>query len=72
VRGYFGGNVEHHRNPYFAALVPETERKFDANTAEFAADREAQRPFIRRVAATRHRVTPFDIAYIDGSHRAAD
>ena len=33
----FDGNVEHHLNPYFAALVPETERKFDANTAEFAA-----------------------------------
>src|SRR4051794_40685706 len=33
----FGGNVEHHRNPYFAALVPETERKFDTNLAEFTA-----------------------------------
>ena len=31
----FGGNVEHMRNPHFAALVPETERQFDANVAAF-------------------------------------
>src|SRR3954467_13047437 len=32
----FGGNLEHHRDAWFAALVPESERKFDTNTAAFA------------------------------------
>ena len=69
----FGGNVEHHRNPYFAALVPETERKFDANTAEFTARIEKRKgsssDVLPQLGIAAHQ---FDIAYIDGSHRAAD
>ncbi len=33
----FSGNIEHMRNPHFATLVPETERRFDANVAAFTA-----------------------------------
>src|SRR5262245_30971930 len=33
----FGGNLEHHRDAWFAALVPEAEQKFDANTGAFVA-----------------------------------
>jgi len=69
----FGGNIEHHRNLYFAALVPETERKFDANTAEFAARIEKHKgpssDVLPQLGIASRR---FDIAYIDGSHRAAD
>jgi predicted O-methyltransferase YrrM len=69
----FGGNVEHHRNPYFAALVPETERKFDANTAEFAARIEKRKgPSFEVLPQLGIESRRFDIAYIDGSHRAAD
>jgi hypothetical protein len=31
----FGGNIEHMRDPHFAALIPETEHRFDANVAAF-------------------------------------
>jgi predicted O-methyltransferase YrrM len=69
----FGGNVEHHRNPYFAALVPETERKFDANTAEFATRIEKRKgPSSDVLPQLGIESRRFDIAYIDGSHRAAD
>ena len=54
----FGGSVEHHLNPYFAALVPETERKFDANTAAFAGRFEKRKgPSSAGAAATRHRIS---------------
>ena len=69
----FGGNVEHHLNPHFAALVPETERTFDHNIAAFAGR-------IEKLKGPSAAVLPqlgiasrrFDVAYIDGSHRAAD
>jgi predicted O-methyltransferase YrrM len=69
----FGGNVEHARNPYFAALVPETERRFDANVAAFG-DR------VEKIKGASADVLPrlgvaarsFDVVYVDGSHRAAD
>jgi predicted O-methyltransferase YrrM len=69
----FGGNVEHHINEYFAALVPETERKFDANLAAFAGRFEKRKgpssAVLPQLAIERRQ---FDIVYIDGSHRAAD
>lgn len=69
----FGGNVEHALNPYFAALVPETERKFDANVAAFSGRVEKHKGpsslILPQLAIASRR---FDIAYIDGSHRAAD
>jgi predicted O-methyltransferase YrrM len=69
----FGGNVEHMRNPHFATLVPETERRFDANVAAFAAR-------VEKIKGPSADVLPqlgvasrrFDIVYVDGSHRAAD
>ncbi len=69
----FGGNVEHALNPHFAALVPETERKFDANVASFAGRFEKRKGSSSAVLpqlAIEHR--QFDIVYVDGSHRAAD
>jgi hypothetical protein len=67
------GNVEHLLDPYFAAFVPESERRFDANVAAFA-DR------IEKIKAPSPRALPelgvagrrFDAVYIDGSHIAAD
>jgi predicted O-methyltransferase YrrM len=69
----FGGNVEHMRNPHFAALVPETERRFDANTATFGAR-------VEKIKGPSTDVLPqlgiasrrFDIVYVDGSHLPAD
>jgi hypothetical protein len=69
----FGGNVEHHLNPYFAALVPETERKFDANTAAFAGRFEKRRgPSFAMLPQLAIESRQFDLVYVDGSHRAAD
>src|SRR5262249_42658837 len=69
----FGGNVEHALNPYFAALVPETERKFDTNVAAFAGRIEKLKGsssiVLPQLAIASRR---FDVVYIDGSHRAAD
>jgi len=69
----FGGNVEHHINPYFAALAPKAEAQFEANLAEFAERVEKCKGSSASVLpelgiAGRH----FDLAYIDGSHMAAD
>jgi predicted O-methyltransferase YrrM len=69
----FGGNVEHMRNPHFAALVPETERLFDTNVAAFRAR-------VEKIKGASGAVLPqlgiqsrrFDIVYVDGSHLAAD
>ena len=69
----FGGNVEHARNPHFAALVPETERRFDANVAAFGAR-------VEKIKGPSGDVLPqlgvasrrFDLVYVDGSHLAAD
>jgi predicted O-methyltransferase YrrM len=69
----FGGNFEHHQDEYFAALVPELEARFDANVAAFG-DR------LEKLKGPSSAVLPqlgiagrrFDVAYIDGSHFAAD
>jgi predicted O-methyltransferase YrrM len=69
----FGGSIEHHLNPYFAALAPETERKFDANVASFAGrfeKRKGPSSLVLPQLAIEQR--QFDIVYVDGSHRAAD
>jgi hypothetical protein len=69
----FGGSVEHQLNPYFAALVPETEQKFDANVASFAGRFEKRKvsssAVLPQLAIEQRQ---FDIVYVDGSHRAAD
>jgi predicted O-methyltransferase YrrM len=69
----FGGNVEHLRNPHFAALVPEAERHFDANLAGFGARVEkikgASADVLPQLGIAARR---FDLVYVDGSHRAAD
>jgi predicted O-methyltransferase YrrM len=69
----FAGNVEHHLDPYFAELATKTESQFDANLAA-VADR------VEKIKGSSTRVLPelgvagrrFDLAYIDGSHLAAD
>jgi predicted O-methyltransferase YrrM len=69
----FTGNVEHHLDPYFAELASKTESQFDANLAA-VADR------VEKIKGSSTRVLPelrvagrrFDLAYIDGSHLAAD
>ena len=69
----FGGNLEHHRDAWFAALVPETERKFDANTAAFAARIEKRKGSSRDVLPELGiEQRQFDLAYVDGSHLAKD
>jgi predicted O-methyltransferase YrrM len=69
----FGGNVEHHLDPHFAELAPKAESQFDANLAGLA-DR------VEKVKGSSTSVLPrlgvagrrFDLAYVDGSHMAAD
>lgn len=69
----WGGSVEHLSDPTFAALVPEAERRFDSNIAEFSAR-------VEKIKAPSGTALPqlgiagrrFDIVYIDGSHYAAD
>lgn len=70
----FGGNAEHHDNSYFAALVPATERRFDANVlGPFGAR-------VEKIKGASGSVLPllaidgrrFDVVYVDGSHFAAD
>ncbi len=69
----FGGNIEHHRDDYFAALVPGIEARFDNNVAAFG-DR------VEKLKGPSGSVLPqlgvkgrqFDIAYVDGSHFATD
>jgi len=69
----FAGSVEHHLDPYFAELAPKAEFQFDSNLAALA-DR------IEKIKGSSTRVLPelgiagrrFDLAYIDGSHMAAD
>jgi SAM-dependent methyltransferase len=69
----FGGSVEHMRNPHFAALVPETERRFDGNLAGFASRVEKIKgPSARMLPQLGIAARRFDIVYVDGSHRAAD
>jgi predicted O-methyltransferase YrrM len=69
----FAGNVEHHRDPHFAALALKAERQFDANLADFAVRAE-------KIVGPSGTVLPelglagrrFDFVYVDGSHMAAD
>ena len=69
----FEGNVEHHADPYFRALALKTEAQFDLNLAGFA-DR------VEKIKGSSTMTLPelgvqgrrFDLAYIDGSHMAAD
>jgi predicted O-methyltransferase YrrM len=67
------GNIEHALDAHFAALVPDSERRFVANLADFAER-------IEKIKAPSSTALPdlavagrrFDVIYIDGSHRAAD
>jgi predicted O-methyltransferase YrrM len=69
----FEGNVEHHLDPHFQPLVRKAEAQFDFNLAAFA-DR------VEKIKGSSTIVLPtlgisgrrFDLAYIDGSHIAAD
>jgi predicted O-methyltransferase YrrM len=69
----FSGSAEHHQDPYFAELALKSESQFDANLAAFG-DR------IEKIKGTSTDVLPelgvagrrFDLAYVDGSHMAAD
>jgi predicted O-methyltransferase YrrM len=69
----FGGNIEHHRDPYFAELAPKAEGQFNCNLA-------ALMHRIEKIKGSSTTVLPqlgiagrrFDLAYVDGSHMAAD
>jgi predicted O-methyltransferase YrrM len=69
----FGGNVEHQLDPHFAELALKAESQFDANLAAFAGR-------VEKIKGSSGTVLPelgisqrrFDLAYIDGSHMAAD
>ncbi|MGE3146145.1 MAG: class I SAM-dependent methyltransferase [Pseudorhodoplanes sp.] len=67
------GNFEHAADPHFAALVPESERRFDGNVARFA-DRIEKIKGASSVVLPRLGVEArsFEIIYVDGSHIAAD
>ena len=69
----FGGNVEHHLDAYFAALAPKAEAQFDVNLAQFA-DRVEKRKGSSATVLPELGIAGrrFDLAYIDGSHMAAD
>jgi predicted O-methyltransferase YrrM len=69
----FGGNVEHHRDPWFAALVPEAEQRFDTNTTAFVTRIEKRKgPASDVLPELGIEPRRFDIAYVDGSHLAKD
>jgi predicted O-methyltransferase YrrM len=69
----FGGSVEHRLDPYFAELASKAESQFDSNLTA-VADR------VEKIKGSSATVLPelgisrrrFDLAYIDGSHMAAD
>lgn len=69
----FGGNIEHHQDDYFAALLPGIEARFDSNVAAFGRRVEKVKgpsgAVLPRLGVAGRR---FDIAYIDGSHYAVD
>src|SRR5262249_35787417 len=69
----FEGSLEHHAADDAATFLPQVEQRFDANTAGFANRIEKIKgrsaDVLPRLALSGHR---FDIAYVDGSHRAAD
>jgi predicted O-methyltransferase YrrM len=70
----FGGNAEHHSNDYFAALVPASEARFDANVVGAFGGR------VEKIKGASGSVLPqlaiegrrFNVVYVDGSHFAAD
>jgi hypothetical protein len=67
------GNFEHAVDPHFAALVPDSERRFDGNVAAFANRVEkikgASSAVLPRLGVDNRK---FDAIYVDGSHLAAD
>jgi predicted O-methyltransferase YrrM len=69
----FYGNTEHHRSPYFAELAPKAEEQFDYNLAGLMDRVEkikgTSASILSELGVARRR---FDLAYIDGSHMAAD
>ncbi len=69
----FGGNAEHHQDDYFAALVPGIEARFDGNVAAFDGRVEKLKgPSGALLPQLGLKGRRFDIAYVDGSHYAAD
>ena len=69
----FEGNVEHHANPYFADLALKSEAQFESNLAAFGERVEkfkgSSTDILPKLGVAGRR---FDLAYIDGSHLAAD
>ncbi|MDQ8731497.1 class I SAM-dependent methyltransferase [Bradyrhizobium sp. LHD-71] len=69
----FTGSAEHHQDPYFADLARNSERRFDTNLAAFEGRLEkikgSSAETLPRFGIAGRR---FDLAYIDGSHMAAD
>jgi predicted O-methyltransferase YrrM len=69
----FTGSVEHHQDPHLAEVARKSESQFDINLKAFG-DR------VEKIKGTSTEVLPelgiagrrFDLAYIDGSHMAAD
>jgi predicted O-methyltransferase YrrM len=70
----FQGSEEHRTHPEaFAGDLPEIERRFDVNLASFADRLEKiKAPSAFALAELGIDGRRFDIAYMDGSHRAAD
>jgi predicted O-methyltransferase YrrM len=69
----WGGSAEHLLSPTFAALVPDAERRFDDNVAEFSTRIEKiKAPSATALAQLGITGRKFDIVYVDGSHYAAD
>jgi predicted O-methyltransferase YrrM len=70
----FEGSEEHRAHPEaFARDLPEIERRFDANLAAFAGRLEKiKAPSAVALSELAIEGRRFDIAYMDGSHRAAD
>ncbi len=69
----FEGSIEHQIDPYFAELARKSEGRFDRNLAALKGRVEkikgSSADSLPRLGVAGHR---FDLAYIDGSHRAAD
>ena len=69
----FEGNAEHHNDPYFRELALKSEAQFDRNLGGFGHR-------VEKIKGSSTTVLPelgiagrrFDLAYIDGSHMAAD
>jgi predicted O-methyltransferase YrrM len=69
----FGGSAEHHLDDHFSKLALKSEAQFDANLSQFT-DR------VEKIVGDSAKVLPelgvggrrFDLAYVDGSHFAAD